>query len=88
MEETKVTMEEIIEELRDLINDPDYKADSFTFQPLERYVNGLTNLDPKEDFNLRENADITWLAIECSKSLDPTDLKEWFVKKFNNEKPF
>lgn len=38
----------------------------------------------KEDYNLRENAEIVSLAMECSTSLDSTKLKEWFKNKYEN----
>jgi len=37
----------------------------------------------KEDYNLRENADIVHLAMKASKSLDSTELKQWFDKKYD-----
>ena len=33
------------------------------------------------NFNLRENADIVALAMDCAKSLDSTELKKWFKQK-------
>lgn len=39
-------------------------------------------MDIKNDYNLRENADIVALAMEASKSYDSTPLKEWFNKKY------
>lgn len=36
----------------------------------------------KEDYNLRENADIVALAIDTAKSWDSTELKQWFDKKY------
>jgi len=40
-------------------------------------------MDIKEDYNLRENADITYLAMRCAESKDPTELKKWFDAKYN-----
>ena len=37
----------------------------------------------KEDYNLRENADIVALAMKSAKTLDSTELKEWFDKKYS-----
>ncbi len=41
-------------------------------------------MDIKEDYNLRENADITYLAMQCAESKDPTELKKWFDAKYNS----
>jgi hypothetical protein len=37
----------------------------------------------KKDYNLRENADIVHLAMKSAKSLDSTELKEWFDNKYS-----
>lgn len=38
----------------------------------------------KEDYNLRENADIVALAMDCAKSLNSTELKAWFERKYQD----
>lgn len=38
------------------------------------------------EFNLRDNADIVWLAMEASESKDSTGLKQYFMDKLNLDK--
>ena len=40
-------------------------------------------MDIKNDYDLRENAEIIALAMDAAKSLDSTALKAWFEQKYN-----